>query len=75
MPFHFYKCADFLYVFCIRLRKELQAFPRHLKITYDPEADVLRFFFSNASIEESTEDQAGVFSDYDKDGNAASWKF
>ncbi len=40
-----------------------------MKITYDPEVDVLRIIFSNAPIEESNEDKPGVIIDYDKDGN------
>jgi uncharacterized protein YuzE len=40
-----------------------------MKVTYDPEVDVLRILFSNAAIEESDEDKPGVILDYDKDGN------
>jgi len=40
-----------------------------MKITYDPETDVLRILFSNALIEESDEDKPGIIIDYDKDGN------
>ncbi len=40
-----------------------------MKITYDPEVDVLHILFSNASTEESDEDKPGVIIDYDKDGN------
>lgn len=40
-----------------------------MKITYDPEVDVLRILFSNVPIEESDEDKPGVIFDYDKDGN------
>ena len=40
-----------------------------MKITYDPEVDVLRILFSNTPIEESDEDKPGVIFDYDKDGN------
>ncbi len=40
-----------------------------MKVTYDPEADVLRIHFSNAPIEESDEDKPGVIIDYGKDGN------
>ncbi len=42
-----------------------------MKITYDPEVDVLRILFSNAPIEESDEDKPGMILDYDKDGNIA----
>ena len=40
-----------------------------MKVTYDPEVDVLRISLSNAPIEESDEDKPGVILDYDKDGN------
>ena len=40
-----------------------------MKVTYDPEVDVLRILFSNAPIEESDEDKPGIIIDYDKDGN------
>lgn len=40
-----------------------------MKVTYDPEVDVLRIVFRDVAIEESDEDKAGVILDYDKDGN------
>jgi len=40
-----------------------------MKVTYDPEVDVLRIIFRNAPIEESDEDKPGVILDYDADGN------
>jgi len=40
-----------------------------MKVTYDPEVDVLRILFSSAPIEESDADKPGVILDYDKDGN------
>jgi uncharacterized protein YuzE len=40
-----------------------------VKVTYDPEVDVLRIILSNVPIEESDEDKPGVILDYDKDGN------
>jgi uncharacterized protein YuzE len=40
-----------------------------VKVTYDPEVDVLRIMLSDAAIEESDEDKPGVILDYDKDGN------
>jgi len=40
-----------------------------MKITYDPEVDVMRIVFSSASIEESDEEKPGVILDFDKDGN------
>lgn len=40
-----------------------------MKINYDPEVDVLRIVFSEASVDESDETKPGVILDYDKDGN------
>lgn len=40
-----------------------------MKITYDPEVDVLRILFSNTHVEESDEDKPGVILDYDENGN------
>ena len=40
-----------------------------MKVTYDPEVDVLRILLSEGAIEESDEDKPGVILDYDKDGN------
>jgi uncharacterized protein YuzE len=40
-----------------------------MKVTYDPDVDVLRILFSNAPINESDEEEPGVILDYDKDGN------
>jgi uncharacterized protein YuzE len=40
-----------------------------LKVTYDPEVDVLRILLSDAPIAESDEDKPGVILDYDNDGN------
>jgi uncharacterized protein YuzE len=40
-----------------------------MKVTYDPESDILRVLFSSAPIEESDEDKPGMILDYDKDGN------
>ncbi|HXJ95045.1 MAG TPA: DUF2283 domain-containing protein [Terriglobia bacterium] len=40
-----------------------------MKLTYDPEVDVLRIVLSDADIEESDEDKPGVILDYDKEGN------
>ena len=40
-----------------------------MKVTYDPEVDVLRIFFRDVPVEESDEDKPGVILDYDKDGN------
>ncbi|KYC41708.1 hypothetical protein WA1_16860 [Scytonema hofmannii PCC 7110] len=40
-----------------------------MKITYDPEVDILRIIFSNVPIEESDEEKPGVIFDYDQSGN------
>ena len=40
-----------------------------MKITYDPDVDVLRIIFSSTPVEESDEDKPGVIRDYDKAGN------
>jgi uncharacterized protein YuzE len=40
-----------------------------MKVTYDPEVDVLRILFRDAPIEESDEDKPGVILDYDREGN------
>lgn len=40
-----------------------------MKVTYDPEVDVLRILFNNEPIEESDTAKPGVVLDYDKDGN------
>ena len=40
-----------------------------MKVTYDPEVDILRILLSSATVEESDEDKPGVILDYDKNGN------
>ena len=40
-----------------------------MKVTYDPEVDVLRILFRYVPIDESDEDKPGVILDYDKEGN------
>ncbi len=40
-----------------------------MKVTYDPEIDVLRIIFRDIDIEESDEEKPGMILDYDKDGN------
>ncbi len=40
-----------------------------MKVTYDPEVDVLRIVLAEAPIEESDEDKPGVILDYDRQGN------
>ena len=40
-----------------------------MKVTYDPEVDVLRIIFRDVPVQESDEDKPGMILDYDKDGN------
>ncbi len=40
-----------------------------MKVTYDPQVDVLRIVLSSAPVEESDEDKPGVILDYDREGN------
>jgi uncharacterized protein YuzE len=40
-----------------------------MKVSYDPEVDVLRIILSDAPIEESDESKPGVILDYDKSGH------
>ncbi len=40
-----------------------------MKVTYDPEVDVLRILLSDSAIEESDADKPGVILDYDNNGN------
>jgi uncharacterized protein YuzE len=40
-----------------------------MKVTYDPEVDVVRIILRDVPVEESDEDKPGVIIDYDKDGN------
>jgi len=40
-----------------------------MKVTYDPEVDILRIVFKDIDIEESDEEKPGMILDYDKDGN------
>jgi uncharacterized protein YuzE len=40
-----------------------------MKVTYDPEVDVLSIVLSNEPVEESDEGKPGVILDYDKSGN------
>ncbi len=40
-----------------------------MKVTYDPEVDVLYILLRDAPVEESDEDKPGVILDYDKAGH------
>lgn len=40
-----------------------------MKVTYDPEVDILRIRLSDASIDESDEERPGMILDYDAAGN------
>ena len=40
-----------------------------MKVTYDPEVDVLRIVLSDTAIAESDEERPGVILDFDVDGN------
>jgi uncharacterized protein YuzE len=40
-----------------------------MKVTYDPEIDVLRIVLSDTAIAESDEERPGVILDFDADGN------
>ena len=40
-----------------------------MKVTYDPQVDILRILFRDVPVEESDQDKPGVILDYDKDGN------
>ena len=39
-----------------------------MKLTYDPEVDILRIILSDSDIEESDEETPGVIVDYDDKG-------
>ena len=40
-----------------------------MKVTYDPEVDVLSIVLNDSPVEESDEEKPGVIIDFDKDGN------
>ncbi len=40
-----------------------------MKVTYDPEADVLRMLFKSTPIDESDEEKPGIIIDYDTNGD------
>ena len=39
-----------------------------MRVTYDPEVDVIRILFNDRQIDESDEHKPGIIIDYDKDG-------
>ena len=40
-----------------------------MKITYDPEVDILQIVFSDTPVAESDEDNPGIILDFDKKGD------
>ena len=40
-----------------------------MKVTYDPEVDILRILLNDTPVKESDEDKPGLILDYDKEGN------
>ncbi len=40
-----------------------------MKVTYDPQVDIVRILFNDAAIEESDEEKPGMILDYDQHGN------
>ena len=40
-----------------------------MKISYDPEVDIIRIILSDKAIEESDEEKPGIILDYDRKGN------
>lgn len=40
-----------------------------MRVTYDPEVDVLRIILRDVPVEESDEEKPGFILDYDADGN------
>ena len=43
-----------------------------MKVTYDPEVDVLKIVFSERPIQESDEEKPGMILDFDASGNVVS---
>lgn len=52
-----------------RVDQDCEILGEAVKVTYDPEVDVLHILLSDAPIEESDEEKPGVILDYDKEGN------
>lgn len=40
-----------------------------MKITYDPDVDILQIIFSDKPVEESDEEKPGIILDFDKKGD------
>jgi uncharacterized protein YuzE len=40
-----------------------------MKVTYDPDVDVLRIILSDSAVIESDEERPGIILDYNADGN------
>jgi uncharacterized protein YuzE len=40
-----------------------------MKVTYDPDVDVLRIILSDSAVIESDEERPGIILDFDADGN------
>lgn len=40
-----------------------------IKVTYDPEVDILTIVWSDSLVEESNEAEAGIVMDYDSEGH------
>jgi uncharacterized protein YuzE len=49
-------------------QQDQQVLENAMKVTYDPEVDVLRIVFRDAPVEESDEDKPGVILDFDAGG-------
>jgi len=47
---------------------------RRMKVTYDPEVDILSVLLSDAPVEESDQDKPGVILDYDAHCNIVSFE-
>jgi uncharacterized protein YuzE len=45
-----------------------------MKITYDPQVDVLRIVLRDVSVEESDEHKPGIILDYDAEGNVVGFE-